>query len=199
MNTILKIIQKKNFHIKYNHTWQGWTDENQLVFNSHQNISTDYTVFALGGGSWNVTGSDGSWMNYFQNKGIQTQPFQASNCAFQVNWKNEFISKYEGSPLKNIAITCMKNHKKGEVVITKFGLEGNAIYALSPQIRSELNKKKSASIFIDLKPTLSQTAILKKIEASNLKNTSSILRKELKLSAVQILSLIHISEPTRPY
>jgi hypothetical protein len=37
-------------------------------------------------------------------------------------------------------------------VVTDFGLEGNAIYALGPQIQMELDTKGKAEIFLDLKP-----------------------------------------------
>jgi predicted flavoprotein YhiN len=34
-----------------------------------------------------------------------------------------------------ISISCGSRRQKGEVVITRFGLEGNAIYAVSPEIQ----------------------------------------------------------------
>ena len=42
--------------------------------------------------------------------------------------------------------------QKGEAVITKFGLEGNSIYGLSPQIREQLLTHSKATVFIDFKP-----------------------------------------------
>ena len=107
----------------------------------------------MGGASWAKTGSDGSWAKLFQNKGIKISTFQASNCAYKIDWEEDFISKNEGKPLKNISVRCSPSIKKGEVVITKFGMEGGAIYALSPEIRRQLNSVKKAEIFIDLKPS----------------------------------------------
>jgi predicted flavoprotein YhiN len=88
----------------------------------------------MGGGSWKVTGSDGSWLDLFEKENVPIVPFQSSNCAYRVNWPEDFMQVFEGSPLKNIAISCLNKRQKGEAVITRFGLEGNAIYALSPQI-----------------------------------------------------------------
>jgi predicted Rossmann fold flavoprotein len=137
LSTILNHLKKKGIIFKYEHTFSGWDSKNNLIINDAI-ISSDFTVFSLGGGSWKITGSDGSWLETFQKKGIPTIPFEASNCAFKIDWKSEFIEKNEGDPLKNITISCAEKTQKGEAVITRFGLEGNAIYGLSPQIRAQL-------------------------------------------------------------
>lgn len=186
LNTILNVLDKKGVIINYNHTWRGWSDSNELIFNTGTSVKADYTIFALGGGSWKVTGSDGSWLKPFEQKGIEVKPFQASNCGYKINWPTQFITKYEGNPLKNIAISCANQQQKGEVVVTKFGLEGNAIYALSPNIREVLNPKQKASITLDLKPALTIEKVLEKLKSSPLKNTTDTLKIHLKLSSVQI-------------
>jgi predicted flavoprotein YhiN len=53
-----------------------------LIINN-KTIQTDYTVFSLGGGSWKVTGSDGTWLDTFSKKS-QNKAFQASNCGYQL-------------------------------------------------------------------------------------------------------------------
>jgi uncharacterized flavoprotein (TIGR03862 family) len=186
LNAILAVLDKQSVDIQYNHTWTGWTDNDNLLFNTDIEIKSDYTVFALGGSSWKVTGSDGIWLDLFKTQGIDTLPFQSSNCGYHIHWPEDFIMEHEGSPLKNIAINCLNKRQKGEAVITRFGLEGNAIYALSPQIREELQNQQKATIYLDLKPTLSCDDLLEKIKKSTLKKTSDTLRKELKLSEVQI-------------
>ncbi len=191
LNSILNHLKEKGIVIKYEHTFSDWDDNENPIINN-KTIQTDYTVFALGGGSWKVTGSDGNWRDTFSKKGIQTKSFQASNCGYQVAWKPIFIQKHEGTPLKNITICCNNIVQKGEAVITKFGLEGNSIYALSPQIREQLLTSSKASIFIDFKPSLTAENIHSKITLSNYKNTTEILKKELKLSSPQI-DLLKIS------
>lgn len=186
LNAILDVLNKRSVAIQYQHTWTGWNTNQDLVFNTDIEVKSDYTIFALGGGSWKVTGSDGTWLGLFKKRGIDVVPFKASNCAYGVNWRDDFINLYEGNPLKNIAISCGDKTQKGEVVITRFGLEGNAIYAISPQIRKELNAKQRATIFLDLKPTLSYNDLLQKIQKSSLKKTSEKLQKELKMSPAQI-------------
>ncbi|MGR7812916.1 NAD(P)/FAD-dependent oxidoreductase [Lacinutrix undariae] len=185
LNTILKHLKNRGITIKYEHTFLGWNTHNSPIINNTA-ITTDYSVFALGGGSWKVTGSDGSWIDTFSEKNSVTQPFKASNCAFKINWSSNFIKKHEGKPLKNIAIACAEKTQKGEAVITTFGLEGNAIYALSPQIRTELAANQKAIVLIDFKPTLTLQNVLSKIITSNYRSTTDILKKDLKLSASQI-------------
>ena len=191
LNSILNNLKEKGIVIKYEHTFSDWDDNENPVINN-KTIQTDYTVFSLGGGSWKVTGSDGNWLDTFSKKGIQTKSFQASNCGYKVDWDPRFIEKHEGSPLKNISISCNKVIQKGEAVITKFGLEGNSIYGLSPQIREQLLAHSKATIFIDFKPSLTVENIHSKITLSNHKNTTEILKKELKLSP-PIIDLLKIS------
>lgn len=185
LSTILNHLKEKGILFKYEHTFSDWNSHNNPIVNNTI-ISSDYTVFSLGGGSWKITGSDGSWLEKFKKKGIRTIPFQASNCAFKIDWHPNFIKECEGNPLKNITISCLEKTQKGEAVITKFGLEGNAIYGLSPQIRAQLKSEKKAIIAIDFKPTLTLENVHAKIVNSKFKNTTQVLKKELKLSASQI-------------
>jgi len=185
LNAILKSLKEKGITIKYEQTFSDWDTNSNPIINN-KTIQTDYTVFALGGASWKVTGSDGSWLDTFSKKGIKTKPFQASNCAYNIDWDPNFIQNHEGTPLKNITISCNNVFQKGEAVITKFGLEGNAIYGLSPQIRKHLNINQKATVFIDFKPSLTLEKVLSKIKSSKYKNTTQILKKEIKLSTSQI-------------
>ena len=185
LSTILNHLKEKGIIFKYEHTFSGWDNDSNLIINN-KTIQSDYVIFSLGGGSWKITGSDGDWLNTFKEKGIKTTPFEASNCAFKVDWNLSFINQNEGNPLKNIAISCSEKTQKGEAVITKFGLEGNAIYALSPQIRAQLKSEEKAFIYIDFKPMLTLESIIFKVQTSTFKNTKQILKKELKLSNSQI-------------
>ncbi|MFB0961176.1 MAG: NAD(P)-dependent oxidoreductase, partial [Flavobacteriales bacterium] len=121
---VLKCIEayliEKNVKFEFNKTFSDWGEENSLEFNSNEFIKADYTVFALGGGSWKVTGSDGSWLDGFNKKGVSTLPFKSSNCAFRIKWPEKFIQNNEGKPLKNISISLQNKVQKGEAVITKF-------------------------------------------------------------------------------
>lgn len=189
LNAILAILKKKNVEIKTQYFWKGWNDDNELLFESHNHtikVKADVVVFALGGASWKATGSDGSWTNYFSERGIEIIPFQASNCAYEIKWKNDFLTIAEGKSLKNISLKCADKEKKGEVVITKFGIEGGAVYALSPQIRKQLNENKEAQLFIDLKPALTIQQIKDKFMARGNRSIKKLLIDRLNLDDTQI-------------
>jgi uncharacterized flavoprotein (TIGR03862 family) len=185
INTILNHLKERGVTFKFEHTFSGWDTESNIIIND-KIITSDYTVFSLGGGSWKITGSDGSWIDTFKEKEVKTVPFQSSNCACKIDWKPNFIKQNEGNPLKNIAIYCSEKKQKGEVVITKFGLEGNAIYALSPQVREQLESEGKARIYIDFKPMFSLEEVTTRVKNSTSKNTTQILKKELKLNPSEI-------------
>jgi len=151
------------------------------------NIKADHVVFALGGGSWKVTGSDGKWLDKFDQLGIQTKSFQPSNCVMLVDWK-ESIKIHYGKPIKNIALSYSTHYKKGELLITEKGIEGSPAYALSYYVGTELMKGKSASVHIDLKPAFTLEKIQNTISSSNRK-TTEILRKDLAFSSAAIAIL----------
>ena len=57
---------------------------------------------------------------------------------------------------------------------------------MSPEIRAELASFKKATIYIDSKPILSEEVLYNRVTKSTFRNTTEILKKELKLSAIQI-------------
>ena len=71
-------------------------------------------------------------------------------------------------------------------MITKFGIEGGASYALSPGIRKQLNEKKMAEIFIDLKPAYTLEKIKDKISKKGNKSYTKLLEDQLSLSKTHI-------------
>ena len=185
LSKILDTLKSNSVKIEYQQEWTGWNKDGSLTFASGNAVSSDHSVFALGGGSWKVTGSDGSWMKQFEDRGIETVPFLPTNCAYEIKWKPELLDKIEGLPLKNISLRCLDKICKGEVVITKFGIEGNAIYALSSEIQSQLSSSGTAIAHLDMKPSFSLEEILEKMVQSNLK-TTEFLKSKLNLSKVQL-------------
>lgn len=190
LNRIKTYLIDKGVEFKFNKIFTGWNKEINLIFNDEEIVDSEFVVFSLGGASWKVTGSEGAWLNIFSKKGIKTKPFLSSNCAYKINWNKDFIHKHEGTPLKNISISIDETIQKGEAVITKFGIEGNAIYALSPKIRELLLTGKHAKVFIDFKPMLELNILEKKLTTSKL-NTTKTLKEKLKLPkpAIDLLKL----------
>ncbi|MEY2830216.1 MAG: hypothetical protein RIQ33_2074, partial [Bacteroidota bacterium] len=189
LNAIIEVLNKKNVIIKTNHKWQGWDVNGDLLFENKKeqfSIKPDIIVFALGGKSWKVTGSDGKWEKYFIEKGIYVEPFEASNCGVKINWNHKFIQQNAGNALKNILIKCNDDERKGEVVITQSGMEGGAIYALSSAIRKQLKTQNQAIIYIDLKPIFSNAEILNRLHQPKKNSINNHLSTQLGLSKVAI-------------
>ncbi len=186
-------IIKNNVALNFKHEWKGFADNNELLFKTaagNKSIKSDITIFCLGGASWPVTGSKGDWRSLFEIKNVKTNPFQASNCSFGVDWPKNIIKEIEGKPLKNIAINCGDKKHAGEIVLTAFGIEGSGIYPLSPNIREQLKQFDVAKIYIDLKPLLSKEECLNKLAQFDpkLSYTENCVKK-LNLNKTQIVLL----------
>ena len=185
LKAILEKVLSQGFEIKYEHAWKSWTKHGDLLFENDVIVKTDFQIFALGGASWKITGSDGNWNSIFRERGIDCHTFEASNCAYQVKWPKAFIDKHEGTPLKNIALSCRDKTIKGELMITRFGLEGAAIYGLSPEIRLALKQTGKVVLSLDLKPLFPKEKLIDKMDRSG-KKITEILKRYLKLSKAQI-------------
>jgi uncharacterized flavoprotein (TIGR03862 family) len=136
-------------------------------------------ILALGGASWPHLGSNAAWVPAFHDKGIEVSPFQPSNGRFMVNWSPVFSAKFAGQPVKNIALTYDGTRVRGEVMISKDGIEGGAIYALSRHLRDAPGQP----LFIDLRPDLSEEALAAKLARPQGKDSlSTFLRKAAGLS-----------------
>ena len=194
LNKIVEQISTKNIDIKCKTEWEGWNKNGDLKFKDNEDLKSDIVVFALGGASWTVTGSDGEWKQIFEKRNIKINTFRAANCAFEVIWDKNFISTHEGKPLKNIALEFENIYSKGELVISKFGLEGNAIYALSQKIQDQLLSKETVTIHLDLKPTLTIDQIKTKYKNSKQSKVTDILNKDLKLDRTAIGILKQFSD-----
>jgi hypothetical protein len=194
LNKIVEYISSKKIKFQLDTTWLGWNGDGHLCFDKIEDIESDIVVFALGGASWKVTGSDGKWSKNFEERGVNVLPFRAANCAFEVDWNKDFITTHEGKPLKNIALTYNGHFSKGELVISKFGLEGNAIYALSQKIQEKLLTEKSTVIHLDLKPTMTVDQIRSKFKGSKLSKVTDVLKKVLNLDRSSIGLLKHFTD-----
>jgi predicted flavoprotein YhiN len=62
-------------------------------------------------------------------------------------------------PLKNLTVTAGAESVSGELLITRYGLEGGAIYRLGPLLRA----MQSPMITIDLKPQLTHEALRERL------------------------------------
>lgn len=126
-----------------------------------QIISPDAVILALGGASWPITGSDGTWTAMFDSLGIEVQPLVSANCGWELDWPQDLLEKIEGLPLKNCRAAADGESASGELMITRYGLEGGIIYTLGAALR----RMKSPVIEIDFKPTATIDDLMRKMES----------------------------------
>ena len=65
-------------------------------------------------------------------------PLRPANSGFTVAWSDIFRDRFEGQPLKGVALSFGAHSVRGEAIITRSGIEGGAIYALSAELREAM-------------------------------------------------------------
>ena len=189
-------LRVQGVHFITNHKLVGIVkndDRFTLKFQQHHDktpIVTDALILALGGGSWPETGSTGEWVSLLHGLGIAVTPLTSANCGWEVNWKPDILQEAEGLPLKNIEVTAGDKTIAGELMITRYGLEGGALYQLGATLRSLENP----SLTLDLKPSFTAEELALKIQHASSDLLDAAL-KSWKLSPVGVSLLKHFSDP----
>ena len=190
----LRSLQARGVAFRLRHHWRGWNEAGELVFDSPAGLvasKVDATVLALGGMSWPRLGSDGAWVSALREQGIKIAPLKPANVGFEVAWSERFRTEFAGQPLKNIELKFENHIVRGEVIVTRDGLEGGAVYALSAPLREAIIGDGSALLRISLKPDLDSAGMRERLTRPRGKQSlSTFLRKSLGLSPVAI-ALIH--------
>ena len=149
----------------------------KLEFNRCVDISAENVVFALGGGSWKVTGSSGEWLDLFKNNNIKCNDLKPSNNGIVYDHSDFFLDKYRFTPFKNVQVSCGQMIVQGDVLITDKGFEGTPIYSISNPLRE------ASSFFVNFKPDIDPSLLKKKILERNKKNSlPRFLEKNLNLN-----------------
>ena len=167
------------------HRFDGFED-GKPVFDTPEGrvvVKADATVLALGGASWPRLGSDAGWVAVLADAGIAVAPLQPANCGFAVGWSEIFRDRFEGEPLKRIGVAFGNRTARGEAMITRDGLEGGALYALSGALRDAIGRDGEAVLRIDLRPDHSAEELETRLGAPRGKQSlSTFLRKSAHLS-----------------
>ena len=138
----LRRLDSMGVQFALRHRWTGWDEQRPpAVSNAGRTsalVEARATVLALGGASWPRLGSDGAWVEALAAKGVTISPLRPANCGFTVAWSDIFRDRFEGQPLKGVALTFGSHTVRGEAIITRTGIEGGAIYALSAELREAI-------------------------------------------------------------
>lgn len=126
-------------------------------------FEADAVILALGGSSWPRTGSDGGWIGLLERLGVAVAPLEPANCGWELPWAASILAQAEGRPLKNIVARVGDQEAAGELLITSYGLEGSALYALGPALRAMKRERGTAELRIDFKPTFTNEELVAKL------------------------------------
>ena len=194
----LKRLAAQGVTIKTRHDWRGWNANGELVFvNERGDAITAHaaaTVLALGGASWPKLGSNGAWADMLRQTGVDVEVFRPSNSGFTVTWSEAFRTRFQGTPLKNIALSFAGRAVRGEALITRGGIEGGAVYALSAALRDAIEANGQATLRVDLRPEFSEAQLVAKLERQTSdQSLANVLRKAIALPpvAINLLREIH--------
>jgi uncharacterized flavoprotein (TIGR03862 family) len=173
-----------------NTAWEGWNEGGELVFtgpNGPVHTKADITLLALGGASWPKLGSAGNWTKILAAKNIPLAPFKPSNCGFLAAWSDTFRERFTGTPIKSVHLRFEDIKSAGDLVITKYGIEGGPVYALSSRLRDEIERQGKAVLHVDLRPGLGESALTKRLSAQQKRDSfSNFLRKTAGLCPAAI-------------
>jgi uncharacterized flavoprotein (TIGR03862 family) len=174
----------------FRHRWTGWDAQGRLQFQTPDDARTaevSATVLALGGASWPRLGSDGGWVDLLAAKSVAVSPLKPANSGFTVAWSDIFRDRFEGQPLKGVSLSIGQHSARGEAVITRDGIEGGAIYALSAELRDAVLRDGQATLNVVLRPDLGTDELARKLSAPKGKQSlSNFLRKAANLSPLGI-------------
>lgn len=145
-----------------NHQWVGINPGCHLIFHHGGETVTrqhDAVILALGGASWPETGSTAAWVDILDLEEIGIIPLTSANCGWEVDWPEALLDEAEGLPLKNMELRAGDTSRRGELVITRYGLEGGPIYHLGPALRAQ----STPELIVDFKPDLTVEELTKRL------------------------------------
>jgi uncharacterized flavoprotein (TIGR03862 family) len=177
------------FHLR--HRWIGFDGDRLQFEGAVRSVAARATVLALGGASWPKLGSDAGWVSILAARGVAIVPLKPANCGFEIGWSAHFRERAAGQPLKNIALSLGGAPVLGEMVVTRHGIEGGAVYAISAALRDRL----PAVLSLDLKPQMEVDALARRLaERRKGRSLSAWLAAELKMSPLAYSLLREVAE-----
>lgn len=187
------------------HRWTGWASDGALRFDTPDGerlVTPTATLLALGGASWPQLGSDGAWVPWLADRGVDVAPLQPANCGFDVGataahaggpgWSERFASEFAGQPVKPVALQAEGfASRPGEFVITATGIEGSLVYAASGALRDRIARDGQATLHLNLLPQLTPERVLAEVKhPRGSRSLSSHLKSRLHLSPLK-MGLLH--------
>ncbi len=183
--------------------WAGWDPAGRLIFRRRdgttETVNPAVTILALGGASWPKLGSDGSWVGAVAAEGLSVTPLRPANCGFTIAWSEVFRQRFEGHPLKTVALSFAGRTVRGEAMVTAYGIEGGPVYALSAFLRDAIADHDRAVATVDLCPDIAAPDLARRLDRPRRgQSQSTFLKKTLGLAPVAINLLREAAGPSLP-
>ncbi|MFN9542666.1 MAG: NAD(P)/FAD-dependent oxidoreductase, partial [Alphaproteobacteria bacterium] len=163
----LRRLEAQGVSIRTGSAWEGFEADGGFVFHVHDGTRwverPRACVLALGGASWPRLGSNAAWVPWLSGRGIRVHAFRPSNAGFDVAWSALFAGRFAGTPLQGAAYHFGGEVVRGESVVTQYGLEGGAIYALSRHLRSAIEADGVAQLAVDLRPGMNLAEVRQRL------------------------------------
>jgi uncharacterized flavoprotein (TIGR03862 family) len=128
----------------------GWT----MTFRSGRCEQTQSILLALGGGSWED--SPPAWPEILKKFGVGFSPFAPANAGYSFVAPKGFFASAEGKPIKGLTLSTAKGKRQGELMITRYGLEGTPIYSVGCPGPAKM----------DLKPDLDEAKLRARLDSA---------------------------------
>ncbi len=146
----------------------------------------DAVVLALGGASWPRLGSEGGWTQALNDAGVAVTPLAPANCGALVDWSAIFRGDFEGQPLKTVQLRHGEATARGDIVVTRTGLEGGPVYALSSALRETVARDGKAALAIDLRPDTGAACLIRKLSRRPPKQSHATFLRRAGFSRAEI-------------
>ena len=200
----VKRLRDLGVTFRLRHRWQGWDADGALCLHTPEgelHVTPDVTLLALGGGSWPQLGADAAWLPWLQARGVAVAPLKSANCGFDVAWSTYLREKFAGAQLKSVAITLTDIHgathtRRGEFLLTRYGIEGSLVYAFSRHLRQLIERDGQATFTVDLLPGRIHDSVINEVQRPRgSRSLSSHLQSRLGLGGVKVALLREILGP----
>ncbi|MCC3244955.1 TIGR03862 family flavoprotein [Methylocystis sp. WRRC1] len=183
-------LQSLGVTIATRHAFRGFAGERVLRLQGPDGDEiirrVDAVVLALGGASWPKLGSDGVWAGRLRSVGVAVTPLSAANSGALVEWSSLFRSDFEGQPIKTVMLRHGGAGARGDMVVTRTGLEGGPVYALSSRLREAVEREGRATLFVDLRPDTSPACLTRKLSRRPPKQSHATFLRRAGFSKAEI-------------
>jgi uncharacterized flavoprotein (TIGR03862 family) len=180
------------FHMRQR--WLGWDASGALrlaTSTGERLVSARATVLALGGASWPRLGSDGAWVPWLRESGVDVAPLRPANCGFEIVWSAHLRERFAGAPIKPVVLRFEGFDRQGEFVLSDYGIEGSLVYAASALLREAIERDGQATLTLDLLPAFDAERVAREVaHPRGSRSLGSHLKSRLGLTGAK-MALLH--------